>query len=116
MSAPGPRDDDLAVALTTVDGEAAAADLARTLVEERLVACVNLLAGVRSIYRWQGSVADASEWLLLMKTTLGRLPALRERLLALHPYDTPEWVVLDPIEASQAYGNWVKAEVGGADR
>jgi periplasmic divalent cation tolerance protein len=102
----------IAVALTTVDSAAGAADLARVLVDERLVACVNIVAGVRSIYRWQGAVEDATEWLLVMKTTGQRLAGLQQRLLALHPYDTPEWVVLDVADVSAAYAKWVLGEVG----
>ena len=102
---------EIAVALTTVDSAAGAADLARALVDERLAACVNIVPGVRSIYRWQGAVEDATEWLLVMKTSGSRLGSLRERLLALHPYDTPEWVVLDVADASAAYAKWVLGAV-----
>ena len=95
------------VALPTAER---AAELARTLVTERLAACGNVVPGVRSIYRWEGVVADEPEVLLVLKTTRARLEALRERVLALHPYQVPEVLAL-PVEAgSAAYLAWVAAE------
>ena len=95
------------VVLTSVDSEAAAGALARALVEERLAACVNIIAGVRSIYRWQDTIEDGAEWLLVIKTAAPSLEALHERLHQLHPYDLPEWLVLEPSQVSDAYGAWV---------
>lgn len=106
----------IAIALTTVDSEAGAAGIARTLVGERLVACVNIVRDVRSIYLWQGAVEDASEWLLVMKTAASRLDELRERLRSLHPYDTPEWLVLEASAVSEAYGQWLLDSVSGSSR
>ncbi len=101
----------VAVALTTVDSEAAARALARGLVDEHLAACVNIVPGVSSIYRWQGAIEEASEWLLVIKTARHCLDRTRVRLLELHPYDTPEWVVVDVAEVSSAYGRWLLGEV-----
>src|SRR5512132_1454474 len=85
-------------------------ELARTLVEERLAACGNVVSGLRSIYRWDGKVQDDSEALLLLKTTRGRFEALRDRVLALHPYEVPEVIAL-PIEAGSArYLAWIADE------
>lgn len=98
--------------LTTFATAEDAAAVVRPVVEENLAACGTLLPGARSIYRWQGAVEDAAEVVVLLKTTAGRLPALRERVLALHPYETPEWVVLDPTEVSPAYAAWVQAATG----
>lgn len=85
------------IGLCTFPDAATADALARILVEERLAACVNLLPGVRSVYRWQGEVEQAEEVLGIIKTTETRLPALMERLRALHPYDCPELIALDAV-------------------
>ncbi|HZH43868.1 MAG TPA: divalent-cation tolerance protein CutA [Lysobacter sp.] len=88
--------------------DAASADaLARALVEERLAACVNRIAGVRSTYRWQGQVEDADEVLLLIKTVDAKLPALTERLRALHPYELPELVAVEAAGGLPPYLQWV---------
>jgi periplasmic divalent cation tolerance protein len=90
-----------------------APELARTLVAERLAACVNLLPGARSFYRWKGEACEDDEALLLIKTTAAALPRLTERLLALHPYDVPEVVAL-PIAAGEGHGpylDWIGENV-----
>jgi periplasmic divalent cation tolerance protein len=102
---------DALVVLVTFPSPEQAASLARVLVEERLAACGNLVPGLRSIYRWDGAVHDEGEVLLLLKTARDRFPALRDRILSLHPYQVPEVLAL-PVEAgSQAYLEWVAAEV-----
>jgi len=83
------------VLMTFPDRERALA-LGRTLVEERLAACVNVLPEVRSIYRWEGEVCDEPEVLCLLKTTAARVEALRARAVALHPYQVPEVIALPP--------------------
>lgn len=100
------------IALTTVGAAFDAAPLAKALVEARLAACVNVIPALRSIYRWQGRVEDDSEQLLLIKTTDERVDELRERLLAMHPYDVPEFVVIAVQEVASAYGEWL---VGAVD-
>ena len=100
------------VVLTTVAAGFDAAALARTLVEQRLAACVNIVAEVRSIYRWNDGVDDEREQLLLIKTTEERVDALREALLARHPYEVPEFIVLS-AEAHGAYGAWLVQSVSG---
>jgi periplasmic divalent cation tolerance protein len=96
--------------LVTAPTAEKAAELARALVSERLAACGNVVPGLRSIYRWEGVVQDEPEALLLLKTTAGRFEQLRERVLALHPYQVPEVVAL-PIEAgSRAYLEWIAKE------
>jgi periplasmic divalent cation tolerance protein len=102
---------ELALILTTLGADADAAALARTLVEERLAACVNVVPGMTSIYRWKGSVEQEREQQLLIKTTAGSVEALAARLRELHPYELPEFIVLD-ASASAAYGTWVKESVG----
>jgi len=95
------------VVLMTAPGLEEAGDLARQLVEERLAACVSLVPGVRSIYRWEGAVEEASEVLMVAKTSASRLPDLERRALELHPYDVPEFVVLDPARVAPAYLAWL---------
>lgn len=95
------------VVFSTFPSEDKAAEIARTLVTEGLVACANLVPPVRSIYRWQGEVCDERETLAMMKTTRERFEALRARLVALHPYEVPEVIAL-PVEAGHApYLDWV---------
>src|SRR6478609_11890396 len=95
------------VVFSTFPTEDKAAEVARTLVSEGLCACANLVPTVRSIYRWQGQVCDERETLAVMKSTSDRFEALRERLVALHPYEVPEVIAL-PVEAGHApYLDWV---------
>jgi len=97
--------------LTTVATDEDADRLAGALLERRLCACVNVLPRVRSIYRWKGAVQREEERLLLLKTRSDRLPALREAMAALHPYEVPELIAV-PIEAgSPAYLDWLDASV-----
>jgi periplasmic divalent cation tolerance protein len=93
--------------LTTWPADRDAADVARTLVEERLAACVAVGAPLQSIYRWQGAVEQAEERPLTIKTTDGRLAALEARLTALHPYDVPEFLVVPVTGGSAAYLSWM---------
>jgi periplasmic divalent cation tolerance protein len=98
--------------LTTVARAEDAERIAEELVGRRLAACVNVLPGVRSIYRWKGALERDEERLLVVKTRADRFEALRETLLALHPYEVPE-VVAVPIEAgSPAYLRWLDESVG----
>jgi periplasmic divalent cation tolerance protein len=98
------------VVLVTAPTAERAAEIARALVEERLAACGNVVPGIRSIYRWEGKVQDDQEALLVLKTTGERFEALRERVLALHPYQVPEVIALG-IEAGNApYLAWITAE------
>lgn len=88
-----------------------AASVTRTLVEEKLAACGNLIPGVRSIYAWEGKVEDASEVLVVFKTTGPAYAKLEKRLLKLHPYNTPEIVALEAGAAARAYAAWVAGSV-----
>ena len=105
-----PPPDGLLLVLTTVATAEQAAAIARTLVEERLAACVNQLPGCRSVYRWQGAIEEADETVLLIKTTRARHAALQKRLLALHPYELPELVTVTPDAVLPAYAAWVVAQ------
>jgi periplasmic divalent cation tolerance protein len=97
---------DLILLLTTMPDDDRADGLARTLVDERLAACVNVQAAMTSTYRWQGGVEVERERQVVIKTTRVRLPAVEARLRSLHPYEVPEFVVIDGA-ASDAYGAWV---------
>lgn len=101
---------DALVVLVTAPSADEAARIGRVLVDERLAACVNVLGGVRSIYRWQGAVHDEAETLMLVKTTRSRFEAVRERILALHSYDTPEVLALSVDAGSDRYLAWLTAE------
>jgi len=85
--------------------------IARTLVDERLAACVNVVPAVRSVYRWEDEVQQDEEALLVVKTTLGRLGALDARLREIHPYDTYELVALAVDGGNAAYLEWIAAAV-----
>ena len=93
--------------LTTLPADADAAVFARTLVSERLAACVNLLAPMESVYRWEGDVQREAERQLIMKTTRARVDALWQRVRELHPYDVPEFLVLPIADGSDAYLRWL---------
>ena len=94
------------IVLTTANAEEAGR-LGRTLVEERLAACVSLVPGVESIYRWKGEVESAGEVLLLIKTGEEQLVALEARLHELHSYETPEFLVLNVEAGSAGYLEWL---------
>lgn len=100
------------IVLTTIGADTDAAELARTLVEQRLVACVNIVAGVTSVYRWKDGVEQDEEQLLVIKTTMDMLEALQARLRELHPYELPEFVVIQVSGGSQAYLGWLCGSVG----
>ena len=96
--------------LTNCPDETSAARIRRELVDARLAACVNQLGPVRSTYRWQGAVEEASEVALLIKTTRERYEALQARLLQLHPYSVPEILAFPAERGFPAYLGWVQAE------
>ncbi|EPK6247830.1 TPA: divalent-cation tolerance protein CutA, partial [Enterobacter hormaechei subsp. xiangfangensis] len=84
--------------------------IATALVAERLAACVNLLPGLRSVYRWQRKVEAAAEVLLLVKTSAEAYPALQERLRQLHPYELPELLAVEAASGLPEYLQWLAAE------
>ena len=98
----------VAVVLTTIGADVDGVALARTLVDEGLAACVNVLPPMQSVYRWQGAVQVEREQQLVIKTAPSQLAALEARLHQLHPYDLPEFLVLG-AEASVAYTEWVRS-------
>ncbi len=102
---------ELRLVLVTVSDRAEAERIARALVDERLAACVNLVPGLRSIYRWQDAIEESDEVLLLIKTRQQAVDALRERVHALHSYEVPEFLVLTVETGSEAYLAWVLAQL-----
>ena len=97
--------------LCTCPNEESASRLAEALVSERLAACVNVLASVKSVYRWKDAVETATEHLLLIKTTDARFPAVRARIIELHSYDTPEIIGVPITAGSETYMSWLAAQV-----
>jgi len=105
-----PSEPEVCVAFITAPDLEEATGIARALVEERLAACVNLLPGIRSVYRWEGSIEEDAEVLLVVKTRADRAGALVDRVIELHPYDVPEVVMLPAVGGSPAYLDWVREE------
>jgi periplasmic divalent cation tolerance protein len=103
---------DKRIVLTTAGSEEEAQKLAHALVERRLAACVNVVPGVHSVYRWQGKVEAANEWLLLIKTTAAVLTDVRDVLRELHSYEVPECIALPIEEGSSIYLQWLEDSVG----
>jgi periplasmic divalent cation tolerance protein len=97
--------------LTTLGESADAAAFARTLVDERLAACVNVLPPMTSVYRWQGKVEQDREQQIVIKTEAARVEALEVRVRELHPYELPEFLVLPVGGGSTAYLAWVSESV-----
>lgn len=95
------------IVLTTLPGDADGISFARTLVGERLAACVNLLAPMDSVYRWEGHVEQDTERQVIVKTSRERVVALWDRIRELHPYEVPEFVVLSITDGSDAYLRWL---------
>ena len=95
------------VVLVTAGTPENAAAIARTLVEERLAACGNIIERVRSIYRWQGKIEDQPEALLLLKTRSELFEALRQRVVELHPYEVPEIIALPLAAGHRPYLDWI---------
>jgi periplasmic divalent cation tolerance protein len=103
---------DVVLVLSTAPaGDDTAERIARTLVDERLAACVNIHAPIVSIYRWKGTVERDTERQLVIKTTRERVPALENRLRELHPYELPEFIVISASGGSDQYLSWVADEV-----
>lgn len=98
--------------MTTINDVEAAERLVRTLLDETLIACGNIIPSVVSIYRWEGEVAREGEVIVLLKTATARVAALLERLVALHPYSVPEVVNLPVAGVFPPYARWVLESTG----
>jgi periplasmic divalent cation tolerance protein len=106
---------DKRIVLTTAGSEEEAQKIARHLVERRLAACVNIVPQVTSIYRWQGKMEEASEWLLIVKTTAGAFGKVRQAIAELHSYDLPECICLTIEDGSPNYLQWVAESVSAEE-
>jgi periplasmic divalent cation tolerance protein len=98
---------DKIVVLSTCSSEEEAEKLARSLVEEHLAACVNVISGIQSYYRWQGKVEQASEFLLIIKSSRARFGELRAALEKVHSYEVPEVIALPVLDGAPNYLNWL---------
>jgi periplasmic divalent cation tolerance protein len=101
---------DIVLILTTVPDGDRGEQLARTLVDERLAACVNVLPPMTSFYRWKGRVEQDVERQLAIKTTRARVAAVQARIRELHPYELPELIVVTVTDGAAAYLDWVRGE------
>ena len=99
---------DIVLVLSNTPDEAVATRIADALVSEGLAACVNVGAPVKSVYRWQGVLEKGTEIPLTIKTTVAKQAKLIERLIALHPYDVPEAIVVPILSGYAPYLNWVR--------
>jgi periplasmic divalent cation tolerance protein len=105
---------DKIVVLSTCAAEADAERLARALVDGRLAACVNVVPGVRSFYRWKGKIDCSEEFLLVVKTSRDLFPALCAEIERLHPYEVPELLALPVVAGAENYLSWFQANLRGA--
>jgi periplasmic divalent cation tolerance protein len=102
---------DKRIVLTTAGSEEEAAKIAHELVERRLAACVNIVPKMTSVYRWQGKVEEAAEWLLIVKTTAGVFAEVRQTIAAIHSYEVPECICLMIEDGSPNYLQWIGESV-----
>lgn len=98
--------------LTTASSTEESKKIARALVESRLAACVNIIPKIESVYRWEGKVEEAQEYLLLIKTTAEAFPSVQEKIQQLHSYAVPECIALAVEEGSETYLKWIDKCVG----
>jgi periplasmic divalent cation tolerance protein len=103
---------DAILVLTTLPTADAAAEVAKTVVDEKLAACANILPALRSIYRWEGKVQDENEVLVLLKTRQAQYERLKARILGLHPYEVPEVLAIPVEQGNQPYLDWIARETG----
>ena len=102
---------DKRIVLSTAGSEDEARKIARYLVDNRLAACVNIVPQIESIYRWQGQVESSREWLMLIKTTAEKFPAVQKAIRELHSYELPECIAIGIEEGSADYLEWIGQSV-----
>ena len=102
---------DKRIVLSTAGSEDEARKIARHLVENRLAACVNIVPQIESIYRWQGKVESSQEWLLIIKTTADRFPAVRDDVRESHSYELPECIAISIEDGAADYLEWIGQSV-----
>jgi periplasmic divalent cation tolerance protein len=98
--------------LTTTGSREEAHSIARSLIERRLAACVNIIPGIESIYRWQEKIDQSKEWLLLIKTTTTNFAAVRDAIKELHSYELPECISVEIKAGSPKYLKWISDSCG----
>jgi periplasmic divalent cation tolerance protein len=103
---------DARIILTTAGSQEEAGKIAYALVERRLAACVNIVPRIESVYRWQGKVESATEWLLVIKTQTDLFERVRDAIKELHSYDLPECVMLEVSAGTQEYLDWIAKNTG----
>lgn len=96
------------IVFITTSNEDEASKIARTLVESKLAACVNIVRNLRSIYRWQGKIEDESEILMIVKTQKRLFQSLAQKVREMHSYTVPEIIAMPVIEGSEDYLKWLK--------
>jgi len=99
--------------LTTADSLELAREIATALVEAREAACVNIVSGIRSIYRWEGRLCDDAEFLLLIKSSADKFEAARTRIRQLHSYKVPEIIALPITDGDRDYLAWLRSSIAG---
>ena len=97
---------------TTTDGREALESIGRHLLAKRLIACIQIVGPIRSLYWWKGDIEEADEWLGVMKSRKSLYPQLEAEIRSLHPYEVPEIAAVELGAALPAYDNWVRAETG----
>lgn len=100
---------DYCITLTTIDSYERARQLARTLVSEQLAACCTILPGATSVYTWNNTVHEDTEFLLLIKTSHALFASLQQRISELHPYEVPEIIAVDIGDISAPYAKWMRS-------
>lgn len=102
------------IVLSTAGSEDEARKVAQHLVERRLAACVNIVPKIESVYRWQGKVESSQEWLLLIKTSVEKFPAVRDAIRELHSYELPECMMVSIEDGSAEYLAWIADSLKGS--
>jgi periplasmic divalent cation tolerance protein len=102
---------DKIVVFSTCNSEEQAALMARRLVDSRLAACVSIVSGARSVYRWKDAIEDAAEWLLVIKSRRDLFHTLQEEIVRMHSYEVPEVIALPVVEGAENYLAWLDGEL-----
>ena len=100
------------ICLVSCPSQEVASSVAKELVDQQLAACISIVPSIQSVYRWEGSVCVENEALMVIKSTSERQDELRNVVLSKHPYEVPEFIVLDTNEVSDKYARWVSESVG----
>ncbi len=97
--------------LTTINDEKKAKEIAKQLLQEKLVACVNISSSILSMYHWNDELVEEKEYLMMMKTLSDKTNQLQQFLLTIHPYDVPEFICLAVNDGNEHYLNWIKTSL-----